>query len=71
MSKIDKTEYIIGNGRAPSWCSALLTPYSKSDGRVGYVFRGAYADFDLSIGDKLIRDDHGKIMVVRQGYTGR
>lgn len=63
---MSKTEYIIGQGRAPSWCSALLTPYSKLNGRIGYEFRGSYVDYDLNIGDKLILDEHGKIRVVRQ-----
>lgn len=70
MSKTDKNIYIIGKGRAPSWCSALLTPYSKLNGRIGYEFRGANMNFDLNIGDKLIRDDHGKITVVRQRAGG-
>lgn len=68
---MDRQEYIIGKGRAPSWCSALLTPYSKLDGTVGYEFRGARMNFDLNIGDKLVMDEHGKIKVVRQGYSGR
>lgn len=63
--------YIIGKGRAPSWCSSLLTPYQKLNGRIGYEFRGANMNFDLNIGDKLVRDEQGKIKVVRQGYSGR
>lgn len=61
-----RAEYIIGSGRAPSWCSALLTPYLKSNGQIGYEFRGANMDFDLNIGDKLLLDESWRIKVVRQ-----
>ena len=61
-----KKEYIIGKGRAPSWCSSLLMPFQKLNGRIGCEFRGADKNFDLNIGDKLVRDEHGKIRVVRQ-----
>ena len=60
-----KTEYIIGNGRAPSWCSAHLTPYRKLDGTVGYEYRGRNMDFELDIGDRLIMNERGRVMVVR------
>lgn len=58
--------YVLGKGRAPSWCRALLSPYSKANGQIGYEFRGADMNFDLSIGDKLVQDEHGRIKVIRQ-----
>ena len=61
-----RAEYIIGDGRAPYWCSALLTPYARLDGKIGYEFRGAYMDYDLSQGDKLVLDERGRIKVVKQ-----
>lgn len=68
---MSKTEYTIGKGRAPSWCSALLTPYRKLNGTIGYEYRGHYMDFDLNIGDKLILNEHGRITVVRRGRSRR
>ena len=65
-----RTEYIIGNGRAPLWCRALLSPYLKMDGSVGYEFRGVKMNFDLNVGDKLIMDERGMIRVIR-GKNGR
>ena len=48
--------YVIGSGPAPGWCAGLLTPYQRPDGQVGYEFHGAVQDFDLQIGDTLIKE---------------
>ena len=54
-TKTTKDEYTIGKGPAPDWCRGLLTHFQKYDGTIGYEFYGKYKDFDLNVGDKLIR----------------
>ena len=61
-------QYVIGNGPAPKWCAGLLTPYQRLDGKIGYEFHGAVMDFDLCIGDMLIKKG-GKIKVKRTVST--
>lgn len=48
-------EYTIGSGTAPWWCRRLLMPYQKITGGIGIEFHGYTRDYDLNIGDKLIR----------------
>ena len=58
--------YVIGNGPAPKWCAGLLAPYQRPDGELGYEFRGWTKNFDLCIGDTLIKSG-SKIKVKRAG----
>lgn len=59
-----KKIYVIGSGPAPAWCAGLLTPFQRLDGKIGYEFRGATMDFELYIGDALIRE--GKKIKVKR-----
>ena len=62
--------YVIGKGPAPAWCAGKLTPYQRLDGKIGYEFRGAVKDYELCIGDALIREGK-KIKVKKRQEAGK
>lgn len=59
------SRYIIGSKNPPAWCAKLLDPYKKLDGSVGYLFKGTWKDFELNVGDVLIREN-GRINYERR-----
>jgi hypothetical protein len=61
-----KDEYIVGKRKAPEWCRRFLQPYQKSDGSTGYHYYGKRKDVELSVGDKLIRHEDGKVTIIRR-----
>ena len=64
--------YVLGTGTVPSWCKGKLMTYKKANGSVGIVFGGKGKDFDLNVGDVLIREDDGRINVKRMdGNEGK
>lgn len=62
--------YVLGTGTVPSWCKGKLMTYKKKNGSVGFVFGGKGKDFDLNVGDVLIREDDGRINVKRMDRNG-
>lgn len=59
-------EYIVGNGKAPWWCRRWLMHYQKPNGKVGIEFHGYTKDYDLNIGDKIMRCGD-RIIIKRKG----
>lgn len=58
--------YVIGSDNVPEWLKNKLMPYQKMNGEVGCVFIGTRNDFELNIGDELVRVN-GKIEVRKKG----
>ena len=56
--------YIIGKGKAPTWCADQLMPYLKMDGSIGCEYHGRIQIHELIPGDTLIR--HGTRVDVRR-----
>lgn len=57
--------YVLGTGTVPIWCKGYLMTYKKTNGSVGFVYGGMGRDFELNVGDVLIREDDGRITVKR------
>lgn len=59
-------QYILGCQPVPDWCKDKLMPYQKLDGSVGFLFYGSRKDFEMNVGDRLIKQGE-RIKVRRKG----
>lgn len=51
------SSYTIGHEPVPSWCAKQLTPFKDYDGTIKYEFHTSRCDYELDMGDTLIRKD--------------
>lgn len=61
-----KDEYIVGTRLAPFWCMKDLTLYKRPDNSIGYEYHGRIRTVELCRGDKLVRQENGKITIIRR-----
>lgn len=47
--------YKIGSSEIPEWLKNRLMPYQKMNGSIGCVFIGTRRDFELNVGDVIMK----------------
>ncbi len=54
-----------GSGKIPDWMADRVMMFCRADGSVGYELWGKYANYTLRPGDVIVRDDCGRIKLMR------